>query len=110
MNWKMSSATCRSVFPGGDGLKKNVISTDSTKPVIYLVYFKEMLKKNIWHNTTSFMYCNQIMTDAVSLLRYDVEQEVDRPVIWNSMSLMWCHYNDNVSKRDFSITNDFVPN
>ena len=56
------------------------------------------------------MYCNQIMTDAVSLLRYDVEQEVDRPVIWNIMSLMWCHYNDNVSKRDFSITNDFVPN
>ena len=56
------------------------------------------------------MYCNQIMTDAVSLLRYDVEQEVDQPVIWNIMSLMWCHYKYNVSKRDFSITNDFVPN
>ena len=80
MHWKMSSF--RSVFPGVDGLKKNVISTDSTKHVIYLAYFKEMLKKKFDTNTIwSFMHCNQIMTDAVSLLRYDGEQEVDRPVI-----------------------------
>ena len=50
------------------------------------------------------------MTDDVSLPRYDVEQEVDRPVIWNAMTLMWRHCNNNVSKRDFGIANDFVPN
>ena len=52
MHWKMSSF--RSVFPGVDGLKKNVIAMDSTKHVIYLAYFKEMLKK------ISFKHCNQI--------------------------------------------------
>ena len=50
------------------------------------------------------------MTDDASLLRYYVEQEVDRSVIWNDMTLMWRHCNNNVSKRDVGITNDFVPN
>ena len=50
------------------------------------------------------------MTDAVFVLRYDVEQEVEQPVIWNVMSLMWCLCNNNVSKRDVGITNDFVLN
>ena len=48
------------------------------------------------------------MTDAVSLLRYDVEHGVDRPVIWNVVTLMWRHCYDKVSKRDFGNTNDFV--
>ena len=43
---------------------------------------KKCWKKIFDTNTIwSFMHCNQIMTDAVSLLRYDGEQEVDRPVI-----------------------------
>ena len=54
MHWKMSSF--QSVFPGVDGLKKNVISTDSTKHVIYMAYFKEMLKNNIWHQHDMIFY------------------------------------------------------
>ena len=48
------------------------------------------------------------MTDAVSLPRYAVEQEVERPVIWNVMTIMWRHCNNNASKGDFGITNDYV--
>ena len=47
-------------------------------------------KKHIWHIHDMIFY--QIMTDAF-LLRYHVEQEVDRPVIWNVMTLMWRHCN-----------------
>ena len=50
------------------------------------------------------------MTNAVSLLRYDVEQEVDRPVIGNVMSLMWRHCNNSILKPDFGNTNAVVPN
>ena len=66
--------------------------------------FTWCISKKCWKNifdtytTWSFIPCNQIMTDAVSLLRYDVEQEVDRPVIWNVMMLMWRHCDNNVSE------------
>ena len=85
-------------FSKGGGVKENVISTDSTKHVINLAYFKELLK-NIFgtYPIWSFMHCNKIITDAVSLLRYGIEQEVDQPVILNVMTPMWRHCNNNVS-------------
>ena len=41
---------------------------------------------------------------------HGVEQIVKRTVIWDAMVRVWSHCKDNVAKRDFGITNDYVSN
>ena len=54
------------------------------------------------------MHYNQIMTEAVSPTRQAAEQEVERPVIWNVVTIMWGHCNNNATKGGFGITNEIV--
>ena len=54
------------------------------------------------------MHYNQIMTEAVSPTRHASEQEVERPVIWNVVTIMWGHCNNNATKGGFGITNEIV--
>ena len=44
------------------------------------------------------------------LARYVVEQTIEWLRIWHFMTLLWGNCYNNALKRDFSITNDFVPN
>ena len=37
-------------------------------------------------------------------------EPVERPVIWNVMTAMLRHCNNNATKRDFDITNDYISN
>ena len=37
-------------------------------------------------------------------------EPVEGPVIWNVMAAMLRHCNDNATKRDFGITNDYISN
>ena len=54
------------------------------------------------------MHYNQIMTDAVSQPWLAAEQEVERPVIRNVMTIMWCQCINNASMAGFSITNEYI--
>ena len=44
------------------------------------------------------MHYNQIMTEAVSPTRQAAEQEVERPVIWNVVTIMWRHCNNKLQR------------
>ena len=54
------------------------------------------------------MHYNRIMTDAVSQPWLAAEQEVERPVIWKVMTIMWCQCINNASNGGFGVTNDYV--
>ena len=54
------------------------------------------------------MHYNQIMTEAVSPTIQAAEQEVERPMIWNVVTIMWGHCNNNATKGGFGITNEIV--
>ena len=46
--------------------------------------------------------------DISFALGHAAEQIGKWTVISDAMALMWSHCNDNVAKRDFGITNDFL--
>ena len=53
------------------------------------------------------MHYKRIMTDAVSQPWLAAEQEVERPVIWKVMTIMWCQCINNASNGGFGVTNDY---
>ena len=54
------------------------------------------------------MQYNEIVSDTVSLPRHAVE--VERPVIWNVMTVMWHFCINQATKRDFGITTEYISN